>query len=143
MMEGEPRVIRCWQCGKEMSVVRAQIGADVECPHCCSAVTVPAQLFGAPTARTIGTASSRPANKSPATAAVLNFFFWGAGYIYAGRDWGWAILIPSLILSLAAFTILVNMPEDAQVAPRAILTSIALSIFFAWHASYMVKKQFR
>lgn len=138
-MQGEPRVICCWQCGKGMSVVRAQIGADVECPHCRSPVTVPAQLFGAPTARTIGTPASRSANKSPALAAVLNFFLWGAGYIYAGRDWGWMILILNLILS---FVILANIDEYPQLY-GAILPSIALSIFFAWHASYMVKQQVR
>ena len=41
--------------------------------------------------------------KSPAVAAVLNFFFWGAGYLYCGRQWGIAILIPFILLNLWAF----------------------------------------
>jgi DNA-directed RNA polymerase subunit RPC12/RpoP len=139
MMEREPRVIRCWQCGNEMSVVRAQIGANVECPHCRSAVTVPSQLFGAPAARTIGTASSARAHKSPATAAVLNFLFWGAGYIYAGRSWGWAILIPNILLT---FVVLRTVNQESQGVPFSlILMGLVINFLFGWHAYQMVKEQ--
>lgn len=37
-------------------------------------------------------------NKSPASAAVLNFFFWGAGYVYLGCMWGLWILLPFCFL---------------------------------------------
>ncbi len=40
--------------------------------------------------------------KSPVAAAVLNFFFWGAGYLYCGRQWGIAVLIPFILLNLWA-----------------------------------------
>jgi len=142
-MEGEPRVIRCWQCGNEMSVVRAQIGAHVECPHCRSAVTVPSQLFGAPAARTIGTASSARAHKSPATAAVLNFLFWGAGYIYAGRSWGWAILIPNILLTFVVLRTLVQESQGvSQGVPCSItLMGLVINFLFGWHAYQMVKQQ--
>jgi len=132
MSQSEQGILSCWQCGKRMLVLRTQVGGDVECPHCRAMVTVPGQLFGAPTARTVRSAPGSAANKSPATAAVLNFLFWGAGYIYAGRAWGWAILIPYILLGFPLM--LVGMVFGS------LLVSLALSIALAWHAYHMVKE---
>ena len=136
----ENGVMRCWQCGEEMSVMRNQVGTEVECPHCHVAVIVPPQLFGDPAAaRSIGPTSSASASrKSPATAAVLNFLFWGAGYVYAGRGWGWAILIPCILLSLVCFVKIAEMSGEETLVFT--ITSLPISIVLAWHAYQMIKE---
>ena len=129
-------VMFCWQCGKEMSVVRNQLGTDVECPHCRAIVTVAPQAFGAPpAARSMGATPVSATRKSPAAAAVLNFFLWGAGYIYAGRTWGWAILIPSIVLSLVWLGSMVEPMGSGEMVAGS-LVSLALG----WHAYHMVRE---
>ncbi len=139
MTESAQGILRCWQCGKEITVLRTQVGANVECPHCQAAVTVPAQLFGAPpAARTVGTASASAARKSPATAGVLNFLFWGAGYIYAGKGWGWAILIPWILLVLVGLAAMAEM-SAGDLALSTVL-SLPIDIALGWHAYQTVKE---
>ena len=138
MNQEEQAVFRCWKCGNEIQVVRAQAGAKVECPHCQSPVTVPEQLFGPPIARTISPVSPAAPQKSPATAAVLNFLFWGAGYVYASKNWGWAVLIPFILLTL------IGLAAGGQSSSAEVLiaTLLCLPIDFAlgWHAYQIVKE---
>jgi DNA-directed RNA polymerase subunit RPC12/RpoP len=130
MTESANSILRCWQCGKEISVLRTQAGANVECPHCKATVPVLAQLFGVPPqARTIGTAPASAAGKSPIVAGILNFFLWGAGYIYAGKSWVLVILVPLVAVDIIlCFTIF------------GLFLSLAISIALGWHAYDMVKK---
>jgi DNA-directed RNA polymerase subunit RPC12/RpoP len=138
MNQEDQSAFRCWKCGNEIHVVRAQAGAKVECPYCQSPATVPEQLFGPPVARTIGPTSSTVQQKSPATAAVLNFLFWGAGYVYAGRAWGWAVLIPYILLTLIGLA----SGSQCSTADVLIATLLTLPIDFAlgWHAYQIVKE---
>lgn len=139
MTESESSVIRCWKCGKEISVVRNQAAKDVQCPYCESSVSVPPQAFGArPEARAIGPIQPSVAHKSPAAAAVLNFLFWGAGYIYAGRGWGWAILIPYILLSLMGLGAMAEMSGEDWLIGTII--SLPIDIVLAWHAHQMIKE---
>jgi len=140
MNQEEQAVFRCWKCGNEIHVVRSQVGATVECPNCESPVSVPPQLFGPAIARTIMPVGVVvPASrKSPATAAVLNFLFWGAGYVYAGKGWGWAVLGPYILLAL------ISAAAGSQSSAPALLLStlLCLPIDFAlgWHAYRIVKE---
>jgi hypothetical protein len=137
MTESAQGILCCWQCGKEITVLRTQVNANVECPYCKAEVTVPSQLFGVPpAARTVRTASA--ARKSPATAGLLNFLFWGAGYIYAGRGWGWAILIPDILLNLVGLGMMANV-SAGDVALGTLIT-LPIAIALGWHAYHMVKE---
>ena len=139
MSELESSVIRCWQCGKEISVSQNQVSKDVQCPYCESSVSVPPQAFGhPPEAQTIGPTQSAVEQKSPAAAAVLNFLFWGAGYIYAGRGWGWAILIVYIILTLMGLGSMAEMSSEDWLTGTII--SLPIDIALAWHAYQMVKE---
>ncbi|GIW90595.1 MAG: hypothetical protein KatS3mg109_1027 [Pirellulaceae bacterium] len=133
------QTMRCRKCGNELTVTLDQAGRDVECLHWHSCATVPSQLFGvAPQARTISGSKGASSGKSPATAAILNFLFWGAGYVYVGRGWGWAILIPYILL------ILVGLPTISEISGEDLLLSALLSlpidIALGWHAYHMVKE---
>ena len=82
-----------------MSVGPELVGTAVACPHCSASVNVPGELFGAPMALPAPSRPPTKAAKSPAGAAVLNFLFWGAGYVYLGRMWGLWMLIPFCLLT--------------------------------------------
>ena len=75
--------------------------------------------------------------KSPAAAAALNFFFWGAGYLYCGRQWGIAILIPCILLNLWAIAAM----EPSGMSPD--LMSVVISnipgLLMGWHAYKMIE----
>jgi DNA-directed RNA polymerase subunit RPC12/RpoP len=73
MNQEDQSAFRCWKCGNEIHVVRAQAAAKIECPHCRSPVTVPEQLFGPHTARTIGPTPSTTQQQSPAGAPKVIF----------------------------------------------------------------------
>ena len=69
---------------------------------------------------------------------MLNFLFWGAGYIYAGRAWGWAILIPVILLTMVG---LAAQPEmSVQRAFRMTIISLPIDLLLAWHAYDMIKE---
>jgi len=74
--------------------------------------------------------------KSPTVAAVLNFFFWGAGYLYCGRQWGIAILIPFIIWCLIGTTALEELPD----ASSFINWTLIPSALFAYNAYKMVEE---
>lgn len=128
--------MRCWQCGGEMSVGAEMVGTAVECPHCSASVDVPGELFGAPMASSATSRAQNRTKKSPGGAAVLNFFFWGAGYVYLGRMWGLWILIPFCLLGLAV------MAESSASAPSgaAIVLVNLPGVAMAIHAHGMAKE---
>lgn len=74
--------------------------------------------------------------KSPVAAAILNFFFWGAGYLYCGRQWGIAILIPFILI------ILYQLPMAASESSTDFLSVFIANIpglIMAWHAYKMAE----
>ncbi len=81
------------------------------------------------------TRSDEKREKSPVAAAVLNLFFWGAGYLYCGRPWGVAILIPFILLLMSAATSGVESTPDLTSIIVANLPGIAM----AWHAYSMAE----
>ena len=147
MTVGEYAIIRCWRCGQEMTVLRHQVGQKVGCPHCKALMDVPAGAFGLPEIASPTLPAGPPqvlrpaAKKSAGLAAFLNFFFWGLGYVYAGRTWGWFIFIPYLLLNLAALGALAESgpAEPDPAAGAGVVLSLIISIALAWHAYSMVK----
>jgi len=147
MSVGDYAIIRCWRCGQEMTVLRHQVGQKVGCPHCKALMDVPAGAFGLPEVASpvlpVSPAQfgGRRRRKSPGLAAFLNFFFWGLGYIYAGRSWGWFIFIPYILLNLAALGVLAKSEpsEPDPAAGAGVLLGLIISIALAWHAYSMVK----
>jgi hypothetical protein len=79
--------------------------------------------------------SVRKLRKSPAVAAILNFFFWGAGYLYCGRQWGIAILIPFIIWCLIEIMAMEESPD----ASSFINWTLIPSALFAYHAYKMAE----
>lgn len=75
----------------------------------------------------------RRLQKSPAAAAALNFFLWGAGYWYCGRQWGIAILIASFVLSI------IGLQESTSVTTENFLTGSIIGVGLAWHAYKMAE----
>ncbi|MFH1418486.1 MAG: hypothetical protein ABII12_09420 [Planctomycetota bacterium] len=127
--------MRCWKCGGEMSVTREMIGATARCPHCDVGVGVPGDLFGAPAAIQVSPKATA-LRRSPAGAAVLNFFFWGAGYVYLGRMWGLWILIPFCILTgIACIANAGSGPEE--VALGSVIVANLPGLAMAFHAYKM------
>lgn len=128
--------MRCWQCGGELSVDVEMVGAHVNCTHCSASVPVPEELFGEPIASPTSQRGQHTAGNSPIGAAFLNFFFWGAGYVYLGRVWGLWLLIP--------FCILVGKGMATSSAhTRSTVTIFLLNfvgLFLAVHAYGMAKK---
>lgn len=128
--------MRCWQCGGELSVGGEMVGTSVECPHCSSSVHVPGELFGKPMASSATARGQNTISKSPVGAAVLNFFFWGAGYVYLGRMWGLWILLPF------CFVLGGGMAKSGA-HPRSTVTFLLLNfvgLFMAVHAYGMAKE---
>ena len=81
--------------------------------------------------------SVRNLRKSPAVAAVLNFFFWGAGYLYCGRQWSALILIPNICLYL--LIILAILRKSWYPLGNEYLFMGILGGFLAVHAYLMAK----
>lgn len=140
--------VRCWYCNNTFYIPPQAVGRTVHCTM-CGQPNVTATPGGGPPSLSPGVpawAAPRPAptvgrKKSPALAAFLNFFFWGLGYIYAGRAWGWFIFVPWLLLSLAALGAQAEVSGDVEPNPAfftAIMINLVISIALAWHAYTMV-----
>ena len=76
--------------------------------------------------------------KSPATAAILNFLFWGAGYLYAGKSWGWAILIPYILLTLVGLGA-VSQSSGSEMLTGTLLC-LPIDVALGWHAYQLVRE---
>lgn len=74
----ETEAIRRGICTQSMTVSRDQAGRDIQCPRCNSQVTMTAPAFGAALAARTIDGSDSGVEKSPATAADLNVFFWAS-----------------------------------------------------------------
>lgn len=139
----------CWKCGGQMSVEPRAAGAQVKCPHCSTAVPVPADLFGtspaAPITDPYNRGVRRPGTgKSPFAAALLNFFFWGGGYVYLKRAWGWLILVPYLLINVGTCVAIIENPEAAEEDDAlGLLLGLLICGAFAWHASRMASRDAR
>ncbi|HEY9207329.1 MAG TPA: hypothetical protein VIO58_15570 [Candidatus Methanoperedens sp.] len=89
--------------------------------------------------------------KSPAIAAVLNFLFWGLGYVYVDEPLGAALVFYNVILAFLFISISLtsNYISDVKTifynfgAFEAALSSslFIISIIFAWHAYEMAKEK--
>ena len=123
-----------------MSVAQQMIGTQVRCPHCETTVPVPGELFGAPLAKAEYVVDGgRRLRKSPAGAAILNFFFWGGGYVYLGRMWGLLILIPFCILTgVQCMASLDSGPPKFNLA-EVVFWNIP-GVAMAWHAYNMAQE---
>lgn len=100
----------------------------MKCPFCAEDIN-----DGAVICRHCG----KKLHKSPAVAAILNFFFWGAGYMYCGRQWGVAILIPFILVSFYALsTGLLESPPDLL----SVFIANIPGFLMAWHAYKMAKE---
>lgn len=128
--------MRCWQCGVEMSVGTETVGTSVDCPHCSASVYVPGELFGEPMASFATSRGQDTMSKSPLGAAVLNFFFWGAGYLYVGRMWGLWILLPFCFLRGAAMA----KPDAHTPSTVTFLLVNFVGLFMAVHAYGIAKE---
>ena len=131
--------MRCWKCGGEMSVDAEMVGTTIDCPHCGVTVTVPGELFGAPMATFTASGRRNPTRKSPAGVAVLNFLFWGAGYVYLGRMWGLWILIPFCLLSFVGYMAMMEPGAPNFTVGEIVLSNIP-GIAIAIHAHGMAKE---
>jgi len=127
-------VIVCWHCGQQVTVLREQVGRKVRCPHCGALMEVPASAFGLPPEAVPGGSSSYSASgisgtrKSPSSAAVLNYLFWGAGYLYAERGWGLILLVPFLILTVTTLGLFMIVAWFL----------LPIGIALAWHAYSLI-----
>jgi len=84
----------------------------------------------------VKSSSSEKPKKSPAIAAILNFFFPGGGYLYCGRQWGIAILIPCIIINIIQIQTMQEEPLDEF---SLINLSLIVSGILAWHAYKMTE----
>lgn len=100
----------------------------MKCPFCAEDIN-----DGAVICRHCG----KKLRKSPAVAAILNFFFWGAGYMYCGRPWGVAILIPFILMGI-------YLVSTGQLESPPDLSSVFIGnipgFLLAWHA-YKIAKE--
>ncbi len=129
-------IISCWQCGQKVTVLREYIGRKVQCPHCGALMEVPASAFGLPPEATMDwrPAEYRPrtsaSEKSPVTAAALNYFFWGAGYLYAERSWGLFLFVPFLLFTVISLGIFMVLAWFV----------LPIGVALAWHAYSLVRE---
>lgn len=85
-------------------------------------------------------------SKSPATAALLNFLFWGAGYMYLGKSWGGLVLLVYAVLCLSWIVGAATLSggiEDVSYSLFSIAASLAyypVGVAFGWHA-YMTARE--
>lgn len=77
--------------------------------------------------------------KSAAAAAILNFFFWGAGYWYCGKQWGVAILIAYIVLTIVGIQIIAAKGEPPEFHLQQLLIPWIISIALAYHAYKMAQ----
>jgi len=88
--------------------------------------------------------------KSPSTAAVLNFFIWGLGYVYIGKAWGIALVIFDIILTIFLFAGYFTAGFMAGVQGTSYelgstdwalsFSFLIISVILAWHAYEMTKE---
>jgi len=128
--------IHCWQCGGELTVGEELVGEAVVCLHCSASVPVPKELLHASNASSTTSNSQGKMNKSPMGAAFLNFFFWGAGYVYLGCMKGLWILLPFCFLLGA------NTEKTGVRAPSTVTFLLVnfVGLAMATHAYGMAKQ---
>jgi len=95
----------------------------MKCPFCAEDIN-----DGAVICRHCG----KKLRKSPAVAAILNFFFWGAGYLYCGRQWAVAILIPFILWNL--LSIYQMQYEFVEFLPVQLIYQTIIGGLLALHA---------
>jgi hypothetical protein len=93
----------------------------------------------------------RESRKNPFTAAVLNFSFWGLGYVYIDEGLGAVLVIHNIILGFslavvsfsAGFMAKINSIFYAFGAFEWALSSslFIISAILAWHAYEMTKEK--
>lgn len=84
--------------------------------------------------------------RSPSTAAILNFFIWGLGYVYLGKAWGALLVVLDIILMfiisigyfLAGFTGAISKFGTFDLMLN--LFFLVISVVLAWHAYQMAKE---
>src|SRR5262245_34821700 len=84
--------ILCAHCQQQLSVDDAFMGQNVQCPYCAGTMTVPVMAttaqpfaFAAASSGSSKTVYVQTDQKNSGIAAVLSFFFPGAGQIYNGQ----------------------------------------------------------
>jgi hypothetical protein len=80
-------------------------------------------------------------DKSPAGAAVLNFLFWGAGYVYVGRMWGLLILIPFCTLCGIGLVVPSDSPSDSEITLGGVIIANMPGVAMAYHAHQIAGRQ--
>ena len=136
-------LMNCRKCAGRFSVPPEAVGRQVKCPHCGVNVPVPGELLGAPVAMPLPTETmvqGAASGKSPIAAAVLNFFLWGAGYVYLGRMWGLAILIPYCLLAGAECVQEMDSPDAPLVVDQAFVFHLLIAAAFGWHGYRMASQ---
>lgn len=106
----------------------------MKCPFC--AEEIKDEAIKCPFCREFLEKSSWKKRKSPTIAAILNFFFPGGGYLYCGRQWGIAILIPFIIISMIQIQ---TMQEESPDEFSFINWTLIVSGILAWHAYKMTE----
>ena len=79
--------------------------------------------------------------KNPWIAALLNFLFYGAGYIYAGKRkaLGWGLIVVFIIMSVEFFLGSINHIKDPISTHMASTT--LLGIILAYDVFRLVKEK--
>jgi len=78
--------------------------------------------------------------KSPALAAVLNFFIWGLGYLYLGRKKTFGVLLVlGLLIALLAIGLSPPPPSNIVSDLFLMVAVIIIDIAFALDAYRMAK----
>ncbi len=70
---------------------------------------------------------------------MLNFLFWGAGYVYLGRMWGLWILIPFCLLSGIGCLAMMESGPPPYTPGEAALWNLP-GVALAFHAHNMAKQ---